>query len=103
MPPENQFLIPPRLAVFAVILSWGLCILSSIVLACGRIAKKDLKGISWSLLMMFGALCLGGFVSAVIGLYELRQYYADPRFSVSVAVGIFGIALFVYGGLQLRK
>ncbi len=61
--------------------------------------KHGRKGIIHGLEMMLGTLFLFGFVSGVVGLYEINDYVQSLPFWNSMALGLGGLILI---GLGLR-
>jgi hypothetical protein len=82
---------------------WILLLLASIAVAVLASVKAGMRG--WPVLarLLPGALLLFGFVSGIIGLYEINNYAATTSFWVSIGVGILGLWLFVSGTRQLRQ
>jgi hypothetical protein len=86
---------------FATVLlgAWFVSLPGALVGAIWSCNKHGRKGIFYGLEMMLGSLCLFGFVSGVVGLYETNDYVQSFEFWCSMALGLGGLILI---GLGLR-
>lgn len=86
---------------FATVLlgAWFISLPGALLGAIWSCYKHGPKGIFHGLEMMLGSLFLFGFVSGVIGWYEMNDYIQSFEFGCSMALGLGGLFLI---GLGLR-
>jgi hypothetical protein len=81
---------------------WG-CLLLTSLIAGGILCKRQRASGVWRAAgMMLGALLTFGFVSGLIGLYEITDYIRTIQFWISMSVGLGGVLLFSRGVRHLK-
>ena len=85
-------------------LAWLALMVASVIVAGFALWRKGLPGIAWGATAILGALLSFGFVSAVVGMYEVTVWsVSSPHFLGSIAIGTLGLTCFVIGCLGTRR
>ena len=86
-----------------IYLLWSALVLASLIVAGIHLARRQYHGIRHALGAVIGALLTWAFVSAYAGACEITGYIGSMAFTISIAVGMAGIVLFVLGCRALRS
>ncbi len=81
---------------------WFAVLLASLGIAVLLAVKKAARGVLWGLLTVCGALLMGSFVSAIAGLYEVKDYLLTFQCLAFIAWGCAGLAVFLGGIRKVR-
>lgn len=85
-----------------ILCAWFVMLATALIGAVMACARNGAKAILCALQLLFGNLLAFGFVSGVIGLYEINDYAQTLRLWVSLVTGTGGLALFIHGIQRLR-
>jgi|GEM_PF-2900212 len=79
------------------LVAWFGVLLLAIAGAVMVCVRQRFKGVLAGGLMVVGGLLTFGFVSGIIGLYELDGYAGTAGFWLSMLIGLAGMGLFGFG------
>ena len=81
---------------------WFMLVFASYVVAAIHIVRLRSRGVVPALAVHIGALLCFAFVSAYIGVYEIRGYTRSIAFAVSLAIGFAGVGMIVWSCRRLK-